>query len=164
MSSIPLPFTIVLHLKDDKDTVSSPDPEQPWKQEDICNLEGRRILLVEDNELNREIAVEFLAMTGAEIEEAVNGKQAVERMEASPPHYYDLILMDIQMPEMNGCEAAKRIRKLEREDSALPIIAMTANAFSDDIRMTKEAGMNEHISKPIDLPKLYQVLGRFLKT
>ena len=157
-------FTIVLHLKDDKDTVSSPDPEQPWKQEDICNLEGRRILLVEDNELNREIAVEFLAMTGAEIEEAVNGKQAVERMEASPPHYYDLILMDIQMPEMNGCEAAKRIRKLEREDSALPIIAMTANAFSDDIRMTKEAGMNEHISKPIDLPKLYQVLGRFLKT
>ena len=157
-------FTIVLHLKDDKDTVSSPDPEQPWKQEDICNLEGRRILLVEDNELNREIAVEFLAMTGAEIEEAVNGKQAVERMEASPPHYYDLILMDIQMPEMNGCEAAKRIRKLEREDSDLPIIAMTANAFSDDIRMTKEAGMNEHISKPIDLPKLYQVLGRFLKT
>lgn len=147
-----------------KDTVSSPDPEQPWKQEDICNLEGRRILLVEDNELNREIAVEFLAMTGAEIEEAVNGKQAVERMEASPPHYYDLILMDIQMPEMNGCEAAKRIRKLEHEDSDLPIIAMTANAFSDDIRMTKEAGMNEHISKPIDLPKLYQVLGRFLKT
>ena len=73
-------FTIVLYLKDDKDTVSSPDPEQPWKQEDICNLEGRRILLVEDNELNREIAVEFLAMTGAEIEEAVNGKQAVERM------------------------------------------------------------------------------------
>ena len=157
-------FTIVLYLKDDKDTVSSPDPEQPWKQEDICNLEGRRILLVEDNELNREIAVEFLAMTGAEIEEAVNGKQAVERMEASPPHYYDLILMDIQMPEMNGCEAAKRIRKLEREDSDLPIIAMTANAFSADIRMTKEAGMNEHISKPIDLPKLYQVLGRFLKT
>ena len=155
-------FTIVLHLKDDKDTVSSPDPEQPWKQKDICNLEGRRILLVEDNELNREIAVEFLAMTGEEIEEAVNGKQAVERMEASPPHYYDLILMDIQMPEMNGCEAAKRIRKLEREDSDLPIIAMTANAFSDDIRMTKEAGMNEHISKPIDLPKLYQVLGRCL--
>ena len=68
------------------------------------------------------------------------------------------------MREMNGCEAAKRIRKLEREDSDLPIIAMTANAFSDDIRMTKEAGMNEHISKPIDLPKLYRVLGRFLKT
>ena len=148
-------FTIVLYLKDDKDTVSSPDPEQPWKQEDICNLEGRRILLVEDNELNREIAVEFLAMTGAEIEEAVNGKQAVERMEASPPHYYDLILMDVQMPRMNGYDATRQIRKLrDQKKASIPVIVMTANAFEEDRNEAFAAGMDEHVAKSVEIINL----------
>lgn len=92
----------------------------------------------------------------------MDGKEAVEKMKKSRIGYYDLILMDIQMPRMNGYEAATRIRSMQRADRELPIIAMTANAFSDDIRQAKEAGMNEHISKPIDVKRLFSVLHEWL--
>lgn len=124
---------------------------------------GKRILLVEDNEINREIAEELLARTGVEIETAVNGKEALERMIHSEDGHYQMIFMDVQMPVMNGLTAAKKIRALDREDvKTLPIIAMTANAFADDRQQTMEAGMNEHLAKPIDIPQLFQVLDRWL--
>lgn len=130
-------------------------PERPYS--------GHRVLLVEDNELNREIAMELLSSTGAEIDTAENGKIAVEKVMASPEGHYQLIFMDMQMPVMNGCDAAMAIRVLERGDTkTLPIIAMTANAFADDRQRTREAGMNEHLAKPIDIEQLYQILHKFL--
>lgn len=133
------------------------------KAQQECIYCGRRLLLVEDNELNREIAVELLAATGAEIETAENGKIAVEKVKSSPPDYYRLIFMDVRMPVMDGCTAAAAIRNLERNDTkTLPIVAMTANAFTDDRQRTKEAGMNDHLEKPIDIERLHQVLHRYL--
>ena len=120
---------------------------------------GLRVLLVEDNELNREIAVELLGMTGAQVETAGDGREAVERFSAAPEGWYDLILMDIQMPVMDGYEAARRIRALDRGDAArVWMVAMTANAFVEDVRRAREAGMNEHIAKPVDLDRLREVL------
>jgi len=122
-----------------------------------------RVLLVEDNELNLEIAAELLGMTGVQIDTAENGKQAVERFSAAPENYYDIIFMDVQMPVMGGYEATRRIRGLDRPDAAsVWIVAMTANAFVEDIRQAKEAGMNEHVSKPVDLERLQEVLRRQL--
>lgn len=126
-------------------------------------LQGMRILLVEDNELNREIARELLSVTGLEIDEACDGVQAVEKMAASPEGYYSMIITDIQMPRMDGCQAARQIRSMERKDAGtIPIIAMTANAFSDDVETVREAGMNGHIAKPVDTRVLYEILNRFL--
>ena len=123
---------------------------------------GKRILLVEDNELNREIAVEILQMTGAEVETAENGKIAVEKVEASPKGSYDLVFMDIQMPVMNGYEATAAIRSLPGEKGKLPIVAMTANAFAEDVQLAKNTGMNGHIAKPLDMNKLNDVLENWL--
>ena len=123
---------------------------------------GKRILLVEDNELNREIAGEILQMTGAEVETAENGKIAVEKVEASPEGLYDLIFMDIQMPVMNGYEATAAIRSLPGEKGKLPIVAMTANAFAEDVQLAKNTGMNGHIAKPLDMNKLNDVLKNWL--
>ena len=123
---------------------------------------GKRILLVEDNELNREIGVEILRMTGAEVETAENGKIAVEKVEASPEGSYDLIFMDIQMPVMNGYEATAAIRSLPGEKGKLPIVAMTANAFAEDVQLAKNTGMNGHIAKPLDMNKLNDVLENWL--
>ena len=122
----------------------------------------KRILLVEDNELNREIAGEILQMTGAEVETAENGKIAVEKVEASPKGSYDLIFMDIQMPVMNGYEATAAIRSLPGEQGKLPIVAMTANAFAEDVQLAKNTGMNGHIAKPLDMNKLNDVLENWL--
>ena len=122
----------------------------------------KRILLVEDNELNREIGVEILQMTGAEVETAENGKIAVEKVEASPKDSYDLIFMDIQMPVMNGYEATAAIRSLPGEKGKLPIVAMTANAFAEDVQLAKNTGMNGHIAKPLDMNKLNDVLENWL--
>ena len=128
-----------------------------------ASYKGRRVLLVEDNELNREIARELLGMIDVSVEEAENGQQAMERLQEKPPHYYDLILMDIQMPVMNGYESARHIRALDREDArTVPIIAMTANAFADDIREALESGMNDHVAKPVEIPKLLGVLEKWL--
>ena len=123
---------------------------------------GKRILLVEDNELNREIGVEILQMTGAEVETAENGKIAVEKVEVSPKGSYDLIFMDIQMPVMNGYEATAAIRSLPGEKGKLPIVAMTANAFAEDVQLAKNTGMNGHIAKPLDMNKLNDVLENWL--
>ncbi len=128
------------------------------------DLSGKRILLVEDNALNREIAEELLAMTGATVDSAVNGKEGADFFAAKPAGYYDLIFMDIQMPIMNGYEAASAIRGSGKSDAlTIPILAMTANAFAEDVLLAKNAGMNEHIAKPLDMEKLADALRRWIK-
>lgn len=130
---------------------------------DGCDFSGKRVLLVEDNMINREIAIEILKTTNIEVEEAENGKIAVEQFEKNGAGYYDIILMDIQMPVMNGYEATEKIRSLKREDAKyVPIIAMTANAFTEDVVNAKNAGMNEHIPKPIDLNNFIRTLKRWI--
>lgn len=123
---------------------------------------GKRILLVEDNELNREIATEIISMTNVCIDSAENGKEAVEKVVFSPEGWYDLVLMDIQMPVMNGYEATAAIRALPDGRSKVPIIATTANAFAEDVQMAKNTGMNGHIAKPLELSKLNKVLKQWL--
>ena len=126
------------------------------------NYAGKRILLVEDNALNREIATEIIGMTGVTIDSAENGKIAVEKVMEAPEKWYDLIFMDIQMPIMNGYEATAAIRALAGSRGKVPIIAMTANAFAEDVQLAKNTGMNEHIAKPLDLSKLNDVLKQWL--
>ena len=132
-------------------------------QESVFDFRGRRLLLVEDNELNREIAVALLESTNAEIVTAENGQEAVELFDRSEPAYYDLILMDIQMPVMNGLEATRTIRGLNRVDAgSIPIIAMTANAFAEDVQNSLDAGMNAHISKPMDRNRVCSCIQQFV--
>ena len=131
---------------------------------DENKFSGKRVLLVEDIELNREIAYELLSMNGILVEFAFDGKMAVDILTEKPENYYDLVFMDIQMPNMNGYEATKAIRASDREDlKTIPIVAMSADAFSDDVYRSKESGMNDHISKPIDIPKLLDALETWLK-
>lgn len=126
-------------------------------------LQGRRILVVEDNELNAEIAGSILNLHGIEAERAVNGLLGVKAFSEKEPGYYDAILMDIRMPVMDGLEATKEIRKLPREDArTIPIIAMTANAFDEDMKKSIESGMNGHLAKPIDFKELMQTLLRVI--
>ena len=125
---------------------------------------GHRILLTEDNELNAEIAMEILSEAGFEVEHAENGKISVEMLQKADPGYYDLILMDVQMPVMNGYEATREIRKLSDPAKAtISIIAMTANAFEEDKRTAKEAGMDAHLAKPIDVQALFTTLADFIQ-
>ena len=124
---------------------------------------GKRLLLVDDIEVNREIASMVLSMSDFEVDEACDGAEAVEKVKASAPGYYDAVLMDIQMPVMNGYEAAKAIRALEDPEKArIPIIAMTANAFDEDKKAALDTGMNGHVAKPIDVKVLMNVLGTIL--
>ena len=125
------------------------------------DFRGKNILLVEDNALNREIAQELIEMTGASVETAENGQEAVDVFAAAPAGHFDLIFMDIQMPQMNGYQAAAAIRSLPK-GLRVPIVAMTANAFAEDVILAKNAGMNEHLAKPLDLHKLNDVLNRWL--
>ena len=123
----------------------------------------KKLLLVDDIEVNREIAVMILSQVGFTVDTATNGKEAVEKVAASKPGDYDVVLMDIQMPVMNGYEAAQAIRQLDNSQLAnIPIIAMTANAFSEDIQNAKNAGMNDHIAKPIDVGKMMETLTKIL--
>ncbi len=138
------------------------DEEQEEEKEEELAFEGKRVLLAEDNDLNWEIAEDILSEAGFELERAENGKICVEMFQASRPGYYDVVLMDIRMPVMTGYEAAKAIRAMERLDAGLPIIAMTADAFSDDIQRCLDCGMNEHVSKPIDVDRLTQILKKYL--
>ena len=125
---------------------------------------GRHFLLAEDNEINMEIAVELIGMTGAATDTAENGKEALELFSRSEPGYYDLILMDVHMPVMDGYEATKQIRCLERPDALhIPIFAMTANAFDEDKEESERAGMDAHIAKPLDVEALYRTISRFLQ-
>jgi len=142
-----------------------------WKEDTAAPLEllqkedfrGKRALLVEDNDLNAEIAEEILKMTGLAVEYARDGQEALEKVIDTGARYYDIIFMDIQMPRMNGYEATQAIRALPRQDTKrIPIIAMTANAFSEDAMAAKRVGMNEHIAKPIDFDQLLQTLNHWL--
>ncbi len=131
-----------------------------WTEADFS---GRRILLVEDNELNREIAEAILEETGFTVESAPDGTDAVAMVRQSEPHYYDAILMDVQMPVMDGYEATRTIRALPREDAEnIPIIAMTANAMEEDKEAALKNGMNDHIAKPLDIDLFLSVLGKYI--
>ena len=136
------------------------EPAQPT----AADLKGKKLLLVEDNELNREIALEILKEAGFVVDTAEDGAVAVQKMEQAAPGQYDLILMDIQMPNLDGYEATRQIRALpDAEKASIPIFAMTANAFEEDRQNALEAGMNGHIAKPLDVPHLLRVLADALK-
>lgn len=136
--------------------------EETLFSEDIA-FHDRRVLVAEDNDINAEIAVELLRMTGLEAERAQDGSQAVSMVEHAPEGYYDLIFMDIQMPILDGYGAATAIRSLDRRDvKRIPIVAMTANAFAEDVNHAIRSGMNEHIAKPIDIARLQSVLEKYL--
>ena len=144
--------------------VTRPERETEPPEKEPLDFTGSRVLLVEDNELNREIALELLCGFGMILEVAVNGREALKCFEESLPGYYSLILMDIQMPVMNGYEAARAIRSLSREDAnTVPILAMTADAFVEDIENTKAAGMNGHLAKPLDFKLLVREMGQYLR-
>ena len=143
-----------------------PDADKREEQKDVSekSIKGLHILLAEDNELNMEIAEFVLQNEGAEVTKAWNGQETVERFRNSEPGEFDVILMDIMMPVMNGYETAKMIRSLDREDAkTIPVIAMTANAFTEDRRRAKEAGMDEHISKPVDVKSLIKVIRKLVE-
>lgn len=128
------------------------------------DLTGRTLLVVEDNEINMLIATEFLSSLGATVVEAHNGQEALEEFGRSQVGAFDAILMDMQMPVMDGCDATRAIRALDREDAAsVPIVAVTANAFAEDIAKTTEAGMNGHVAKPFTVEELTDVLGKLMR-
>lgn len=123
---------------------------------------GRRILLAEDMEINAEIIMDLLSIEDVDSEHAENGRVAVEMFSSHEPGYYDAILMDVRMPEMDGLEAAA-IRRLDREDAKrIPIIALTANAFDEDVQRSMQAGMNAHLNKPVESEHLMQTLGELI--
>lgn len=135
----------------------------PKEENQQFSFRGKKILLVEDNDLNREMMRELLSVVQIRVETAENGEEAVKMFEASAPGYYKAVLMDVQMPVMNGFEASAKIREMDRQDAAdIPIIAMTANAFAEDIQKAKEAGMNEHIPKPVDIEYLVRRLQSYM--
>ena len=134
------------------------------EEEESSSLEGMHFLAAEDNEINAEILEEFLTIEGVGCEIVENGQLAVERFRNAAEGEFDAILMDVQMPVMNGYEATKAIRALERKDAAeIPIIAMTANAFAEDEKAALEAGMNVHLAKPIDVELLKKVVSKYVK-
>ncbi len=160
----PIMKSKLFHLMKKFVTDKKEEEQQSIVPDDITSFPGKRILVVEDNELNREIAYELLQETKAVVETAVDGQDALDKVSASPEGYYDLIIMDIQMPVMNGLEATKAIRRLDRKDikdMPMPIVAMSANAFAEDVQLSLDAGMNEHIPKPIEIDKLYSVMGKW---
>lgn len=160
-------FSVYLHLPEAKapeqtakvKALSEDDAEE--KMQD--SFKGRHILLAEDNEINAMIAVEILQEMGAEVDVAENGEVAVERFSAQPAGHYDFILMDVQMPVMDGRTATRHIRALNREDAkTIPIFGLSADAFVEDERLSKESGMNSHFSKPVDFRRLQKEIGVFL--
>ena len=152
---VTLPLETVVHDQSNSFTSS---------EQKLSDLTGFRILLAEDNELNREIATEMLTMNGAEVIQAENGQEAVVKFQQAPPFTIHAILMDMQMPIMDGCAAAESIRALDKLDATtIPIIAVTANAFAEDIDRTTKAGMNGHIAKPIDFALLMHTLQQLCK-
>jgi signal transduction histidine kinase len=129
----------------------------------VYNFYGKRCLVVDDIEINRVIILELLSVTGINFETAYNGFNALEKFKSSPKGYFDVILMDMQMPVMDGCTATAEIRKLDRADAkTVPIIAMTANVMHEDVERTREAGMNAHIGKPIELEAVFKVFKEYL--
>ena len=154
-------FASDLHRALEKSLGKAPVVQEPTPKEN--KFVGKRILLVEDNELNREIAEDILCESGFVVETAENGKVACEMVEHSDAGHYDLVLMDVQMPIMDGYEASRRIRALDNKQlSSIPIIAMTANAFEEDKSNAFAAGMNGHLAKPIDIDKMFAMLEQLL--
>lgn len=162
-------FSVNVPMKIPKETASCGQIElQPEIRSDSAISEdkcaGRRFLLVDDNELNREIGQEILQMMGAKVELACNGQEAIDILYSTPEGQYDAVFMDVQMPVKNGYEATRELRAGARLDlHSLPIFAMTANAFADDVQDALDAGMNAHIAKPLDITTLNRVLDRYLK-
>ncbi len=155
-------FFITVYLELQEETVQAEYTEDGEKA--IPDYSGRNILLVEDNAINMEIAEELLSATGANIETAENGREAVKMIQLSPEGYYNIIFMDIRMPVMNGYETVSILRGFDRKDMrTVPIVAMTADAFAEDIKKAKECGMDEHIAKPIDIDKLYDIMRKYEK-
>ena len=153
-------FVIRVPFKIDLDA----DKREESKDVSEKSIKGMHVLLAEDNELNMEIAEFLLQNEGAEVTKAWNGQEIVELFRKSEAGEFDVILMDIMMPIINGYEATKRIRSLDREDAKkIPIIAMTANAFTEDRIRAKEAGMDEHVAKPIDVELLIKVIHKLVK-
>ena len=151
-----------IFLSELREVLESPfaSGNQDEASQETFSFQGKKILLVEDNELNQEIAVEILQETGFVMDVADDGSAAVERMREAEPGQYDLILMDIQMPVMDGRQAATEIRRLKNQELAqIPIIALSANAFESDKRMSIESGMDAHLTKPIDIPLLLETIG-----
>ncbi len=159
-------FTVVLELR----LAEALQDDEEWLVENAygdegsrMDFRGERILLVDDNNINRQIARGILKAYGFVIDDAENGQEAVEKIEGSESGYYDLVLMDVRMPVMNGYEATRKIRAMEDETKAkLPVIAMTANSFEEDIKAAKDVGMDAHIAKPIEIPVMMEVLSDIL--
>ena len=156
-------FTVTIYLKFVDVQNAEPHKEDPLKNLEDLKFEGKRILLVEDHPVNAEIAKNVLQMTGLEVEWVVDGEAAVERMANSKEGEFDLVFMDIQMPNMDGYQATAAIRAMTTYARRIPIVAMTANAFADDIRRAKEVGMNGHISKPLDFNELARILQKWIR-
>ena len=134
-----------------------------FREKPRADLRGRRILLAEDILINAEIMKQLIAMKEARIDHAENGKAACDMFSASEPGYYDAILMDIRMPVMDGLRATEEIRALERPDAkTIPIIALSANVYDEDVQSAKDAGMNAHLPKPVDADQLYKTLATFI--
>ena len=149
----------ILHISFE---ISAEEQEKKSHMYHNCSVEGIQVLLVEDNELNMEIAEFLLKEEKMKVTKAWNGREAVEIFENSEPGYFDVILMDLMMPQMGGLEATRRIRKMDREDAkSIPVFAMTANAFLDDIAQSKAAGMNEHFSKPLQMEKVIDTIRSY---
>ena len=141
------------------ENLSGQSMDEDWNVPD--NIAGMQVLLVEDNEINCEIVEYILREAGAEVITANDGRVAVDAFTASAPGTFDCVLMDLMMPVMSGYEAARVIRSLEREDAKnIPIIALSANAFEEDIALAKDAGMNEHLAKPIDIRRMFKVMSQ----
>ena len=157
-------FTVFLHLPVAEQAAERAEaPDETVKQ--CCDnaFKGCRILMAEDNEINAEIAIEILGEMGAQVEGVENGRLAVEAFENHPENWYDLILMDVQMPEMDGRTAARTIRASDRADAkTIPIFALSADAFVEDERLSIQSGMNGHFAKPVDFTMLQQAIGVYL--
>ena len=161
-------FTILIPFmpqasKLDQDDSGELNGEAAFAMLESMEYSDKRVLLVEDNEINSEIALEILKTTGLQVDLAVDGKQAVKMLCGSEPNTYDMVFMDIRMPEMDGYEATRTIRSMERADlKELPIIAMTADAFAEDVQSAKAAGMNGHLAKPLDIEMIVEELRKWL--
>lgn len=154
-TTVMIPFEIATQ----EQILEEQQKEKEFVPEDI---KGKRILVAEDNELNAEIALTVLKEKGLLVERAANGKECVEMLKEKPADYYDMILMDIQMPEMDGYQATEMIRNLGDSRAAVPIVAMTTNAFEEDRQKALDAGMNAHVSKPVDMNVLFRVMAKFI--